>query len=59
MGYLLIVWVTISSQGYTPVMKWVPTDKFYATSNDDGSSACLKAGTELKATKFKCVKFYY
>ena len=58
MGYLLVAWMTISTQGYGSNMKWVPVDKFYATSNDNGSGACMKAGTELKVEKFKCVKFY-
>ena len=58
MGYLLVVWVVLSNQGSMPTMKWTPTEKFYATTTDDGSAACLKAGSELKVKKFKCVKFY-
>jgi hypothetical protein len=58
MGYLLVAWVVFSNQGSIPVMKWTPVDKFYATSNDDGSAACMRAGAELKVQKFKCVKFY-
>jgi hypothetical protein len=58
MGYLLIAWVAFSIQGNVPTMKWTPMDKFYATGNDDGSAACIKAGAELKVKKFKCVKFY-
>jgi hypothetical protein len=59
MGYLLIAWVAFSSQGSMPVMKWTPVDRFYATTNDDGLAACMKAGADLKVKKFKCVKFYY
>lgn len=58
MGYLLVAWMTLSNQGRGLEMKWVPVDKFYATSNDNGSTACMKAGAELKVKKFKCVKFY-
>jgi hypothetical protein len=58
MGYLLVAWVVMSTQGTMPVMKWTPMEKFYATSTDDGSTACLRAGAELKVKKFKCVKFY-
>ena len=58
MGYLLIAWVAFSGQGSTAVMKWTPIDKFYATAKDYVSDACIKAGSELKVKKFKCVKFF-
>jgi hypothetical protein len=58
MGYLLVAWVSFSQLGSVPIMKWMPIDRFYATSMEEAAEACLKAGRELKVKKFKCVKVY-